>query len=60
MLGEFTEQCMVEVGRVNFGQGIEIALFPVLDQIDVELTRPADPAFEKGELELREASRHAA
>ena len=58
MLGEFTEQRMVEVGRVNFGQGIDIALFPVLDQIDVELTRPADPTFEKGELELREAARH--
>ena len=58
LLGEFTEQRMVEVGRINFGQSIDIALFPVFDQIDVELTRPADPAFEKGKLEVREASRH--
>ena len=49
---------MVEVGRINFSQSIDIALFPVFDQIDVELTRPTDPAFEKGELEVREASRH--
>ena len=49
---------MVEVGRVNFGQSIDIAFFPVFDQIDVQLAGPAHAAFEKGELELREASRH--
>ena len=48
-------------GRIEVAaQGTEIALLPVADEVAIERGRPCHPAFEEGEIHLRESSGDAA
>ena len=49
-----------EIGRIDLFQCFVVALFPMADQVSVELARPAQPTFEKGELQGWETPRDSA
>src|SRR5215472_1937466 len=57
---ELGEQGAVELARMHVCEALLAAPLPVLDQIGKELGGPADPAFEKGEIDIRETPRDPA
>src|SRR5579863_1050285 len=60
LLEQLAQQLAIEIGRINLRERPGVALFPVADQVAVELTGPANAAFEKGAAQRRKAPRHAA
>ena len=60
LLDEVHQQLAVELVGVHALQRRGAAPLPMLDQIAEQLRAPADAAFEEGEVQFREAPRHAA
>src|SRR5207237_2848421 len=57
---QLMQQLSIEIGRINFLQRLVIALFPMAEQVGVELARPTDATFKKAEFQGGKSPRHAA